>query len=126
LSLILERTTRQELPQNRCRRDFVVGELIEIRKKLQEHPRLRIFRGAFTDVFEDGAGVLLDDTKFNEIGSPDGNYDIVQTKTDLPVRFTPADRKLYYVIDQGVFYLWNGTEWEKQSISDDDIDALFI
>lgn len=69
---------------------------------------------------------VLDDTKFNEVGSPDGNYDIVQTKTDLPVRFTPADRKLYYVIDEGVFYLWTGTIWEKQAISDDDIDALFV
>lgn len=56
----------------------------------------------------------IDDTKFSEIGSPDGNYDIVQNASLLPVRFTAADRKMYYAIEDAAFYLWNGTNWVKQ------------
>lgn len=71
---------------------------------------------------------VFDETHWNGIGSPDGNYDLVQHKSDLPVRFTSADRKMYYVIDETIFYLWDGTEWVAQelpTISDEDIDALF-
>ena len=56
----------------------------------------------------------IDDTKWNEIGSPDGNYDIVQNESLLPVRFTSADRKMYYAIENEAFYLWDGTQWVKQ------------
>ena len=75
------------------------------------------------------AGEILDPTYFAEIGSADGNYDIVQDSTQLPARFTPADRKMYWSIDDGFFWLWNGTEWEPQqpeTINNDEIDALFI
>lgn len=74
------------------------------------------------------AEAVIDDTKWNEIGSPDGNYDIVQSADLLPVRFTSADRKMYYVIDEHCFYLWNGVEWQEQapkSITIEQIDALF-
>lgn len=74
--------------------------------------------------------IVFDDTKWAEIGSADGNYDIVQTQADLPARFTAADRKIYFIIDQGLFYLWNGYEWVLQettpTIGLDEIDALFI
>lgn len=63
---------------------------------------------------------------WSAIGSPDGSYGLVNLKTELPVRFTAADRRLYYVIEEGIFYLWNGTKWEEQRISDKDIDNLFI
>jgi len=58
--------------------------------------------------------MVFDDTKWNEIGSPDGNYDIVATEEDLPPRFTSADRKMYYCIADGIFYLWDGTQWVPQ------------
>ena len=65
---------------------------------------------------------------WDAIGSQDGNYSIVDTITDLPNRFTAADRKMYYVISAGVYYLWNGVEWKPQepkSITTAEIDALF-
>lgn len=64
------------------------------------------------------------ETHWNAIGSADGNYSIVATVTDLPVRFTAADRKMYYVMDEAVFYLWDGTKWEKQikDITNEQID----
>jgi hypothetical protein len=76
---------------------------------------------------EHTAGEALDPTKFEEIGSPDGNFDIVASSEDLPPRFTSADRKMYYSIADTAFWLWNGTEWELQerSITNDEIDALF-
>lgn len=89
---------------------------------------LVIYEAAFYKcTAEHVAGPSLDPTKFIEIGSPDGNYDLVETASDLPPRFTSADRKIYYVIDENSFYLWTGTEWELQerSITNDEIDALF-
>lgn len=73
--------------------------------------------------------IVFDDTKWAEIGSADGNYDIVNTVSELPARFTAADRKMYFVIDEGIFYLWNGYSWIAQvipTISNDEIDDLFI
>lgn len=70
----------------------------------------------------------FDPTHWNEIGSSDGNYDIVEAEQDLPVRFTAADRKMYYVIEEGCFYLWDGQKWSIQqdkSITNEDIDLLF-
>lgn len=89
---------------------------------------LVIYEAAFYKCITDTvAGPTLDPTKFIEIGSPDGNYDLVESASDLPPRFTSADRKMYYVIDEAVFYLWNGTEWEVQeeAITNDEIDAMF-
>lgn len=88
---------------------------------------LAIYSSCFYRCIVENSDPTFDDTHWNEIGSPDGNYDIVEKASDLPVRFTPADRKMYYVIDEQSFYLWNGTEWVSQTsvISNDDIDALF-
>ena len=74
------------------------------------------------------AGPTLDPAKFTEIGSADGNYDIVNSSSELPPRFTAADRKMYYSIEDSAFWLWNGTKWELQtdSISNEEIDDLFI
>lgn len=90
---------------------------------------LVIYEAAFYKcITEHVAGPTIDTTKFLEIGSPDGNYDMVETAADLPPRFTLSDRKMFYVIDENAFYLWNGLEWELQerSITNDEIDALFI
>lgn len=89
---------------------------------------LVIYASCFYRCITANSDVIFDDTKWNEIGSPDGNYDIVQSADLLPTRFTSADRKMYYVIDDRCFYLWNGLEWQEQapkSITKAEIDALF-
>lgn len=76
---------------------------------------LVIYESAFYRCIVENSDTTFDDKKYNEIGSPDGNYDIVQNKTLLPVRFTSADRKMYYSIEEQIFYLWNGTQWQPQT-----------
>ena len=73
------------------------------------------------------AGPVLDPTYFAEIGSPDGNYDIVEDSTQLPARFSLSDRKLYYSIEDMAFWLWNGTQWVLQTnyATENDVKALF-
>lgn len=91
---------------------------------------LAIYESAFYRciVEECVATPVIDETKWNEIGSPDGSYDIVQDSSQLPPRFTSADRKMYYSIADNSFWLWTGSEWELQerSITNAEIDALFI
>lgn len=72
---------------------------------------LAIYESQFYRCIVENSDATFDDTKWNEIGSPDGNYDIVQSKALLPARFTAADRKLYFVIDECIFYLWDGYQW---------------
>lgn len=81
---------------------------------------LVIYASCFYRCITENSDVVFDDTKQNEIGSPDGNYDIVQTVSDLPPRFTSADRKMYYCIANGFFYLWDGDEQvaQRQSYSE--------
>ena len=91
---------------------------------------LAIYASCFYRCTTPNSDIVFDSTKWAEIGSADGNYDIVETITDLPARFTAADRKMYFVIDEGIFYLWDGTEWVAQipqppTISTEEIDALF-
>lgn len=73
------------------------------------------------------AGPTLDPTYFAEIGSPDGNYDIVEDATQLPARFSLSDRKMYYSIDDLSFWLWNGTQWVLQTeyATENEVRALF-
>ena len=63
-------------------------------------------------------GNLLTEKEFNEahwnaIGAADSLYDIVDHKSELPERFTTADRKMYYCGDESCFYFWDGRKWEK-------------
>lgn len=76
---------------------------------------LAIYESAFYRCITENSDIAFDDTKWNEIGSPDGSYDIVQNKTLLPPYFTAADRKLYYSIEENIFYLWDGTGWKPQT-----------
>ena len=90
---------------------------------------LVIYSSCFYRCIVPNSDLVFDETHWNAIGTPDGNYDIVQNSSMLPVRFTPADRKLYYCIEDSLFFLWNGTEWVPQyppTISNDEIDELFI
>ena len=62
-------------------------------------------------------------------GESGGDYGIVELSSQLPI-LTVEDEKMYYVTNDEMFYLWNGTTWVAQStsiesISNEDIDALF-
>lgn len=69
-------------------------------------------------------------TIFIRVDESDGeiDYGIVDLKTNLPNTFGVNDRKIYFVIEESSFYLWQGTAWEiilPQTITNADIDALF-
>ena len=71
-----------------------------------------------------------DENHWSAIGSADGNYGIVDTYDSLPSGLTVSDRKIYFVIDEGIYYLWDGTDWVAQTtkvetISTQEIDDLF-
>lgn len=89
---------------------------------------LVIYESCFYRCVTPNSDPVFNPTHWNAIGSPDGSYDIVETEADLPPRFTSADRRMYYVIEEQIFYLWDGTEWVPQNpntISNDEIDDLF-
>lgn len=88
---------------------------------------LAIYESKFYRCIIENSDVTFNNAHWNEIGSSDGNYDIVESAEDLPISFTASERKMYYVIDESAFYLWTGTEWvlQERSITDAEIDALF-
>ena len=47
----------------------------------------------------------------DEAGGGNDDYYIVSTVADLPTDLGPTDLKIYYCVDTGGFYLWNGTAW---------------
>ena len=75
---------------------------------------LVIYASCFYRCITPNHDTVFDDTKWNEIGSPDGNYDIVQNSSLLPSIFTSADRKMYFSIEDQYFWLWNGIQWIAQ------------
>lgn len=83
--------------------------------KTYKYGDLVIYESAFYRCIAENSDLFFDNTKYNEIGSADGNYDIVEKKEFLPARFTAADRKLYYSIEENIFYLWDGTGWKPQT-----------
>ena len=62
------------------------------------------------------------------IGSADSDYSIVQLISELPSTFSSTDKKMYYVISEMCFFLWNGLEWVRQQsdITQQEIDDLFV
>ena len=89
---------------------------------------LVIYESCFYRCITENSDATFDPNKWNAIGSPDGKYDIVDSVDLLPTRFTSADRKMYYVLDEQTFYYWDGTEWVPQyppTISVEEIDELF-
>lgn len=79
-----------------------------------EYGDLAIYKSCFYRCIIANEDVEFDATKWNEIGSPDGNYDIIQNNSLLPPVFTSADRKMYYSIEDENFWLWNGSSWNEQ------------
>ena len=84
---------------------------------------LVIYESSFYRCIFENSDLVFDDTKYNEIGSPDGNYDIVEKSTLLPVRFTSADRKMYFSIQDNHFWLWNGTKWVEKLKVDSELSG---
>jgi len=72
---------------------------------------LAIYDASFYLCAISNSDAVFDPNKWVAIGSTDGNYGIVDQASELPSIFTAADRKIYYAIQEGSFYLWNGTEW---------------
>ncbi len=75
---------------------------------------IAIYSAQFYRCIRENSDTQFDETKWNGIGAADGNYDIVQNSGLLPARFTAADRKLYYSIADGFFWLWDGLQWVSQ------------
>lgn len=88
---------------------------------------IAIYNSAFYVCTVANSDVTFNPSKWNPIGSADSSFGIVDNNTLLPSGLSPTDRKLYYVINEAVFYLWNGTIWEVQErdITNAEIDALF-
>ena len=88
---------------------------------------IAIYNSSFYTCTVANSDITFNPSKWSAIGSADSNFGIVDTKTHLPSTFTLSDVKLYYVIDEAVFYLWTGTTWELQErgITNEEIDALF-
>jgi len=62
-------------------------------------------------------------------GESGSDYGIVQSESQLP-ELTAEEQKMFYVVDDEAFYLWDGTTWSVQStqiesITNSMIDALF-
>ena len=72
---------------------------------------IALYGDAFYRCITENEDVVFDSLKWNSIGSPDGDYDIVQSSSLLPPRYTPADRKMYYCIEEDCFYFWDGYKW---------------
>ena len=72
---------------------------------------LAIYNASFYLCAIDNSDASFDPDKWIAIGSADGNYGIVEQESELPSIFTAADKKIYYVIEEESFYLWNGIEW---------------
>lgn len=76
---------------------------------------IALYEDAFYRCITENEDLVFDSLKWNSIGSPDGDYDIVQSSSYLPPRYTSADRKMYYCIDEDCFYFWDGTQWKQIS-----------
>lgn len=69
--------------------------------------------------YDDGvklATIKLDDTDY-EIYCPEeafdnSDYEIIQDAVDLPNDLTSDDRKIYFCVNDGHSYLWDGTKWD--------------
>ena len=55
--------------------------------------------------------IVFNQAKWNPIGSADSNFGIIENSTLLPSGLSSTDRKLYFSIEDGYFWLWDGTTW---------------
>lgn len=79
---------------------------------------LVIYDSSFYKCIVENSDLEFNSSKYEAIGSSDGNYDIVQLTEYLPNTFTSNDRKIYFSIEDSCFYLWNGIRWIKLTDSE--------
>ena len=86
-----------------------------------------IYNSAFYICTVANSDAIFNPSKWSGIGTADSSFGIVDDNTLLPSGLGSTDRKLYFSIDDGFFWLWDGTAWTEQvsSISNEEIDALF-
>lgn len=84
-----------------------------------EYGDLVIYQSAFYRCTVETSSTTFNQDEWQEIGSADGNYDIVADSSYLPTRFTESDKKMYYAYDEDIFYFWDGTEWLEKFVVDD-------
>ncbi len=89
---------------------------------------LAIFETVLYSCVVDNSDIVFTKAHWTAIGSSDGDYNIVDTVSQLPNTFTSKDRKVYFVNEENIFYIWNGAEWQSQqlkTVSSAEVDALF-
>ena len=88
---------------------------------------IAIYNSAFYVCTVANSDAVFNPSKWSAIGSADSSFGIVDDSTLLPSGLSSTDRKLYFSIDDGFFWLWDGTAWVEQvsNISNAEIDALF-
>ena len=80
-------------------RDYAVNDVV-----IKDN-QLYICNTANTDV-------TFDDNKWDVvISGGNDTFNIIDTIASRPVALGPDDRKMYYCIEDGNFYLWDGTKW---------------
>lgn len=54
------------------------------------------------------------------------NYGIVENQSLLPTYFKPNERAMYFSIEDGYFFLWDGTQWtdEMSDLTDEQMATL--
>ena len=97
---------------------------IQISGNHYKYGDLVIYESSFYRCIQDNSDREFDNTKQNEIGSPDGNYDIVQNASALPPRFTAADGSKWVIQTEGTEKLIDDYV-DAHMATDADIDNLF-
>lgn len=91
---------------------------------------IAIYQDAFYRCTVPNSDATFDPLKWTGIGTADGNYDIVQNSELLPQRYTEADRKMCYCIDDDCFFLWDGYSWSTRSAvpkaSDSELGGVIV
>ena len=57
--------------------------------------------------------VTFDKTKWAIVGGGGKDYYIINTLAERPSTLDPSDRKIYFCIQTGLFYLWDGIKWSE-------------
>lgn len=87
---------------------WTVGNMYEVRD-------LVIYQSCFYMCLVANSDDYWDPDKWEPLGSADGMFGMVASAAELP-EYAELDRKLFFVIEENAFYLWNGEEWDKRPV----------
>jgi len=79
-----------------------------------ESGSIAIYNDAFYMCVQSNSDTTFNPSKWTGINVPDGVFGLVDTVDELPSGLPVADKKMYYVIEKGFFYLWNNQTWTPQ------------